>query len=270
MKKKVKGTEVNDNSKNIVASVIKACRIMEIFTVDKPYLGLTELSKRAKLNITTTRRYLSSLEQAGWIERSEDEKYKLTIRLFQLGAIVKNNLELREQAKPIMMDLSNQFSECVHLVVANKAYGVCIEKIEPKNPVKINVIDLGGSAPLYVGGGSLALLAYREEELIKHIIREGIKPFEHFKGIELSELQNNLAAIRQKGYSIKLDEVVPGVMVIGAPIFNDNEEAIAAISISSLSNKYKKDEIEIMAEKLVEGAYKISERMGYSKQVQKK
>ena len=246
--------------KNHVASVEKAVRLLELFSEKTPQLSLGELVSRGGYTRTTTYRLLSTLERAGWISRSGD-LYQLTLRVFRLGATAVGALHLRREASAVMAELAATCGETVYLIVPDGPRGVCVERVEGPSLVRVMVLDVGKSLPLYVGGGPLALLAHRPD-LVTAILAQ--QPLITPTGQTLSEdaLAQTLADIREHGYSRSVEDVTSGVGAFGAPIFDAEGVAVAAISIGGLLPTLLAKE-ESLAAGLREAAKTISARLDY-------
>jgi DNA-binding IclR family transcriptional regulator len=78
-------------------------------------------------------------------------------------------------------------------------------------------------------------------------------------------LRQDLKLTRQRGYSLDRQEFVIGIACMGAPIFDHNKRAVAAISISGTSDQVLRDKkrLERMQGELIRTAAEISRYMGY-------
>ncbi len=248
--------------KNHVASVAKALSLLELFTEERPDLSLTELVALGGYTRTTTHRLLSTLELMGWLERSGD-RYRLTLTVFRLGSTVVNGLQLRNEASHVLSELAAFHGEDVYLVVPDGPRAVCLERIEGKTPIHIMVLDIGRSLPLFVGGGPVALLAHREDDLLPRVLDRA--PCRTPTGQELDEttLRQTLLETRERGYSRSMEDVTHGVGAFGAPIFNARGLAVGAISIGAMAETLVRRESEL-SRGLLAAAADISRRMGYS------
>ena len=81
------------------------------------------------------------------------------------------------------------------------------------------------------------------------------------KGIFLEHLK----AIKARGYGIDDEEKDPGVVCVAAPIFNYDDQVVAAISISGPVTRMVEPAIQgIFAPKVIEACKHISRAIGYS------
>jgi len=247
--------------KSIVASVLKAVRLLECFSGTTPVLTLAALAEGTGMNKTTTHRLLASLELAGWVERGSAGTYRLTLKVFELGSAVLANIDLREEAAPEMSDLAAAYGETVYLVVTEEAHGVCIDRVEGRQQIRVMVLDVGRTMPLHMGAGPLVLLAEREEELLPRVLDVWLKD-PSLAGSERA-LRETLAETRARGYSISLEDVTPGVAAIGTVIRDSQGQAVAALSLGGLVTRFGPERIEEMSVGLQAAAARVSSRLGY-------
>lgn len=246
--------------KNHVASVEKAVRLLELFSEATPQLSLAEMVARGGYTRTTTYRLLSTLERAGWIGRNGD-LYQLTLRVFRLGATAVGALHLRREASAVMAELAATCGETVYLIVPDGPRGVCVERVEGPSLVRVMVLDVGKSLPLYVGGGPLALLAHRRD-LVAAILARAPLVTPTGRTLAEGDLLQSLADIREHGYSRSVEDVTSGVGAFGAPIFDAEGVAVAAISVGGLLPTLLAKE-DALAAGLKEAAARISARLGH-------
>lgn len=248
--------------KNHVAAVAKAITLLELFGEDSVELSLTQLVDRGGYTRTTTHRLLSTLELMGWVERSGD-RYRLSLAVFRLGSSVANGLQLRNEASHVLSELAAHYGEIVYLVVPDGPRAVCLERIEGRTPIHIMVLDIGRSLPLYVGGGPVALLAQREQELLPRVLGDSPCVTPTGKTMDEAAVRRLLEEVRTRGYSRSMEDVTHGVGAFGAPIFNARGVAVGAISIGGMADNLMRREDELSAG-LLKAASDISRRMGHS------
>src|SRR5699024_10551589 len=120
-----------------------------------------------------------SLEATHFLEKTKesthDSKYRLGIKLLELGQLVSHQLELRRTSLPYMEDLMQEISEAVHLVIVSQDEAIYIEKVESNRALRLYTrigkrsalllslrlyTRIGKRSPLYVGSGPRLLLAF--------------------------------------------------------------------------------------------------------------
>ncbi len=86
-----------------IQSVERAVQILQCFTQKENQLGVSDLSRRLGLNKSTVFGILTTLEHFNLVEKVSDiGRYKLGIKLLELGNLVFNQLDIRQVAGPTL------------------------------------------------------------------------------------------------------------------------------------------------------------------------
>jgi len=252
----------DDEAKSTVYSVLKACRLVDCFSHAKPELTFSELVDQSGINRTTVHRLLSTLERAGWVERVNG-RYRLTIRLFQIGSIVSRTLDLRTEARPLLAHLAAELGDTAYLVIVVEDTAVCLDRVEGANPVGVTskLFNVGQSLPLHVGAAPLTLLAFREDELLPRIAKRTLVRYTPQTIASLPKLRRALQEIRARGYTLSIEDVVPDVCALGAPVFDQHGMAIAAISVGGYRERFQ-PRLRAISAAVVAAAETLSSRLG--------
>jgi DNA-binding IclR family transcriptional regulator len=107
------------------------------------------------------------------------------------------------------------------------------------------------------------MLAYRPEADVKRIVRrEGLPRFTDNTITDESELLQALAKIRKQGYAYDLEEILPDLCCVGAPIYNHNGGVIAAMSMSVPAYRFHRMQTEYR-KAIVRSGKIVSESLGF-------
>jgi len=247
-----------------IHSIKRAIQILNSFTLQKKELGITELSKKLNLHKSTVHRILVTLEDESLVVRNQiSQKYRLGIKLFELGHIVKEQIEIKDYALPIMKDLAQKTEESIDLNILSNGKRVSIEKIESSHDVR-RIIQLGKSLPLYCGGSGKALLAFLPDEEIEKILqKEKLVPFGPNTITDATKLKKHLKEIQKNGYAISVEERILGSASVAAPILDYEGKVVASLSISGPTTRFTKKKVPIFISLVKEAAQKISVYLGY-------
>jgi len=228
-------------------------------------LGVTDLAVRAGMHKSTVYRFLNSLKELGYVhQNASNEKYSLTLKLFELGSSVLGRMELWEQAHPILDHLAEQVHETIHLAVLDDGRLVYLGKIESTQALRVSMSSrIGQSAPTYCTGVGKLLLAHLPPEEVERILsREGMQRFTDHTITDRSQLTKELESIRQQGFAFDDEEHEVGVRCVAAPVRNSQGATIAALSISMPSVRLPNSEIPRYREYVTKAADEISKRIG--------
>lgn len=247
-------------------SVLKALKLLDYF-IDQTDLSLGELAKAANLPKPTVYRLVSSLEASGFlvkVKKSEqDVRYRLGLKLLELGNLVSERLELRQIALPHMQTLCDQINEVVHLVVRDGHEAVYIEKVESNQAVRLYT-RVGRRSPLYVGSGPKLLLAYLSPAEAKGLIENmHFKKFTKNTITDPDELIRQLEMIRKQGFSVSDGEQDEDTIGFSFPIRDYSGQVIAALGVSGPKMRFVGNREQFIKEAAQRTAQLISQDLGF-------
>ncbi len=246
----------------LVRSVVKIVSLLEILAKEKE-LGITEITNNIDVHKSTAYRFLTSLKELGYVKQNrENEKYSLTLRLFELGSEVVARLSRRAEARPIMEELANHTQETVHLATLEAGEVVYIDKIDSPQTIRL-YLRVGRRAPAYCTGLGKALLAWASPEIIEKILKKGdLHQFTKNTIVDPARLKEELQQIREKGYAIDNEEHEEGVYCVAVPIHGIDGKVSTAISVSIPILRFDQKGLPELQKSVIEAARKISSRLG--------
>ncbi|WP_019119252.1 IclR family transcriptional regulator [Brevibacillus massiliensis] len=249
------------------ASVIKALKLLDLFTSDEKELTLAEIARKSDLAKPTAYRLLTSLEVCGFLIKTkmsdQDIRYKLGLKLLELGNLVMEGLELRKIALPHMKNLCSEIDEVVHLVIQEGNEAVYIEKVESKQNLRLYT-RIGKRSPLYVGSGPKLLFAYlpikERKQLFESLTLESLTPNTI---TDKEKLWEELNKINEQGFAVSHGEQDANTFGISFPIHDYTEKVIAALGVSGLAARFTDENEAFITEKVREAAQLISKDLGF-------
>jgi DNA-binding IclR family transcriptional regulator len=243
-------------------SLDRAVSVLETLSESDVPLSLAEICQRMSLHKSTAHRSLMVLERSALIERTLENRFRLGLRLYELGNRAVEQIDLRTRVHPFFRRLAMKVGETVHLSVLQKTSVVYLDKVEPNRRVCMSS-KTGTSNPVYCTSMGKAMLAFQSDETIEQIIAK-IRFVRYTRKTLCSReaLLKALERVRRRGYAIDDEEIELGVRCIGAPIFDDNHRAIAAVSVSGPSSRITAQSVPGIAEHLLRCCREISASLG--------
>ncbi|MFC5704041.1 IclR family transcriptional regulator [Cohnella faecalis] len=254
---------IDTSKKYTVPSLEKALAIIETLAeLDHP-LGVSELCKLVGVPKTSAFFILNTLDQHRYIHKTEDGKYTLGNRFINLGQSILSKMDIRQQAKPFMEELSRETRFTVHLAILDQGEALYLEKVESSTFVKFSTY-IGQRWPLHISGVGKALASHLSEEELDRIIEEKGLPAKTDNTVSSArEFKAILATAREQGFAVEDEEGEVGIRCIGSSIFGHNGQQLGAISITALRSELPIQDIQNVGEKVKEAALKISKHLGY-------
>src|SRR5262249_35122691 len=101
-----------------LSSVATAIRLLKAFSEDEVEIGISALARRLSLAKSTVHRLAVTLVSEGLLEQDRDSgRYRLGVALFRLGALVRQRMDVSNEARPYLYDLRAKTNESVHLAI---------------------------------------------------------------------------------------------------------------------------------------------------------
>lgn len=256
------------SSQGPVQAIDRVLDVVETLSQSPRGMLLCEIATAVGLHVSTVHRLLASLSARGYVYKDPDSgRYRLTMRMFEIGggAIVENSL--LTTAKPAMQVLSAQTLEVVHLAIQDGEGLVYLHKEDPG----VNIVRMGSRTgmrgPLYCTGAGKALMsAWTDDELEDRWPGMKVVRYTNNTIVSLDHMKNELDKIRKRGYALDNEEHELGVRCVAAAIQNHLGATVAAISISTPSSRMKDKESVLKNAALVrDTARSVSERLGCPK-----
>ncbi|WP_335443458.1 IclR family transcriptional regulator [Neobacillus drentensis] len=250
-----------------IQSIERAADVLELFLASNQELSVKEISEKLGLSKSTIHGIIKTLEYRGYLQQNPDDlKYKLGLKLFELGNKVSNQFDIGNIARPIMKELVESLMETVHLVVFERGEVIYIEKLDGPRSLRI-YSQIGKRAPIHCTGVGKSILAFQEEEEIERLLaNEDLEPFTEYTLTDKAEIKKQLQTIREQGYSVDDEEIELGLKCVAAPIFNHQGKVIAAISCASPKMRLTEDKQAEVIEEIKQAALVISTNMGFKTQ----
>lgn len=254
-------------SEDGLKSLTKLMRVLESFSTKTRSLSLSEICQRTGFPKSTTHRLMSSLRDVGLLDQDGDrDRYRLGLKLFELGNIVLANMDLHREARPYVEALGRLTDQAVHLAVFDGRHAVIVARSDPQpDNAGRALIE---SAPAHCTSVGKAILAGQSAATLDRFIAAGLVRFTDTTITDPMALRQQLSTIRQRGYALDEGEHQPGLRCVGAPITDIAGRVFAAISVSGPAWKLPLDEVERTAKIVIHHARSISQTLGYSPSVQ--
>jgi DNA-binding IclR family transcriptional regulator len=239
----------------------RAARIVEMLAQAGRPLGVTEVARSLGLQKSTTHRLLTALTRVELVRGDVNtRRYTLGFRLLRWTAAWLDRLDVRTRALPHLQKLREKCQETVSLSLRDGRGRVAVERLETAHELRF-VVDLGNPAPLHVGAGGKAILAFLPEREAREILdAAGVRG--RARGLLLREL----AEVRRLGSSVTRGERVPGSGSVSAPVFNHEERAIGSVSILSLAVRMPEDVVRSHRELVRQTADAVSRELGWRRE----
>jgi DNA-binding IclR family transcriptional regulator len=242
----------------------RALAALAILAKSSSDCSLAELCPALKLHKSTVHRLMMVLEQHRLVVKNPDTgRYRLGLRLFELGSRAIDGLDLRGRARPYLDRLQDEFGETVFFCILDEGQVFYVEKVESQRSVR-TACTVGSRAPAYCTAVGKAMLAELPDVEVSKIVRRwGLKAVTPNTITTAGELKAELQAVRARGFAIDDEEKEEGLRCIGAAVRSHSGKLAAAMSISGPAFRMTKERVPEIGRALMEAASKLSAELGY-------
>lgn len=212
-----------------LSSVLAAVDLLDCFS-GAVELGVCDVARRLGVAKSTAHRLLTTLSTRGFVEKDpETRRYRLGLRLFELGDLVINRHELRQVALPLLAELRRLTGCTVHLAVPDGADIVYVERLQSPTGMRL-LFDVGRRYPSHATSSGKVIAAFNPSvaELRR---KQGFPALTAATIRTAADYEAMLAETRRAGYAVNRDEAATAVTSVAAPVRNYDGTARAAISI---------------------------------------
>ncbi|ODU66515.1 MAG: hypothetical protein ABT05_05170 [Lautropia sp. SCN 66-9] len=156
-------------------TLVKGLALLEVLARSDRPLGVTELARRLEIGKSNVHRLLQALTELRYVRRDETAgTYQASIRVWELGAAMLGQLDLRQVAAPAMQGLLQRSRETVHLSVLDQDEVVYLHKLDSPEPVRA-YSQIGGRAPACCVATGKAMLAFESADLQQALSRRLVR-----------------------------------------------------------------------------------------------
>ncbi|ANY07945.1 IclR family transcriptional regulator [Pseudonocardia sp. HH130630-07] len=207
--------------------------VLGAFTAAAPELGLTALSRRTGLPLTTVHRIAGELVAGGALERGADGRYRIGLRLWEIAHLAPASHGLREAAMPFLEDLHEVTRHNVQLAVLDPddpAEVVYVERLSRHDAVSIRSRS-GSRLPSTATGVGLVLLAHADPADTASVLARPLRRFTPFTVCDPDRVRALLAQVRTGGFVISDRQVEQVSLSVAAPVRGADGTVVAALSV---------------------------------------
>jgi DNA-binding IclR family transcriptional regulator len=204
----------------------RALRILLEFRAPGETLTVSELTARLGLHRSTTSRLVSTLEARGFLARVPGEGIGLGPEAARLGRLALAGRDLAAIARPVLDELAARTGEAVTLAVAAGGQVLTVAEsagrhfISSRNWVGVRTSPhCCSDGKVLLAFGALTPPGGGLERLTKRTITDP------------DALEDELAAVRKRGFAVARGELEDGLQGLAVPVFEDGR-CVAALCIS--------------------------------------
>jgi len=256
--------KTEDNYK--VPNLEKGIAVLEYLSLCPQGKSLQDIKTSLDISQTTAYRILNTLARLDYLMYNEDTKrYKLSLKILNLGFRSLNEHNLLETVIPRLRDLRDQVKETACFGVLGDEKGIFIEQAQGHHTFRF-ILSPGKPFELHCSAPGKAIMAY-----LPNTVRDRYLSYMKFTRYNARTITtkedylNELEKVRERGYALDNEEELSGVICIGAPVFNYTGYPCGAVWISGPKDRLSKEIMQSSVKCLKEITGQISLELGYTR-----
>jgi DNA-binding IclR family transcriptional regulator len=247
-----------------IPNLNNACRVLKTLAGEPRGLLLSELVQRLQLPHTSALRIVATLCDAGFLQRSGN-RYALGTGLIPLGQQALARLDIRDVARPILKQLSEETGETAHLAILSGNHSLLVEVCQSPAPIRVGA-PAGTLAALHCSATGKVLLAGLTHDRLEPMLGTKLLPAQTRRTLTtLPKLRMELARVRTQGYAVDDEEFFEGIRCLAAPVRNATGDVVAAIGITGAATRFTTARTPSVRRQVIAAADSISRSLGLSK-----
>jgi IclR family transcriptional regulator, pca regulon regulatory protein len=228
-------------------------------------LGLSELAENAGFDKATTHRLARTLVRYDCLVQDEEtRRYRLGVRVLDFGFAYLAGIDVRERARPYMLQLAREFGGSISLAQLDGADIVYVERIPASQWMVSLEMRVGSRLPAYVTSMGKALLACLTDAQVRALLQgRKLQAFTPKTITTTRQLLAQLAEIRSRGFALNDEETVLGLRSVAATIRGHQGSPMAAVNVAVPSAQCTLEQlVSEVGPRVVEVAEAISAQLG--------
>ena len=242
-----------------VAAVERALTVLDTLAEGEE-LGTNELARRTRINASTVSRLLATLAAGGFVEHvPETGRYRLGLRLLQLGNAVLGRLDLRRVARPQLEALAAETGETATLSAPGGRDAITVDFVQSEASVQ-SVARVGRPSIAHATATGKVLLAFGAVELPE-------PPLEVFTPRTITDprmVEREIKRVRERGYAEALGEREEELNAIAAPVYEARGSLAAILGLQGPASRFDRAAVREALPALLARAGKASNALGWT------
>jgi DNA-binding IclR family transcriptional regulator len=221
-------------------------------------LALSEIGQRTALPQATVYRLVHALVHVGFLTTGERRRhYVLGPRLLRLMSAGLPGRTVHTLAQPILDRLAADFGETAFIA---KLEGDAVEMIGVATPSGESqaFIQPGRLMPFHAAASAKSIMAFADEHLLDEFLQRPHERFTTRTKTDKAEVADELARIREKGYSICDQELDPGVLGYACPVKIGNSAVIYSLGLVGFAERFGRAPVDAVVSSLKAAASDFS------------
>lgn len=211
-----------------VPALEKGLEVLEELSGASQPLSLTDIADRLGRTKQELFRVMACLNEQGYLIRDANQGYRMSSKLFELGAKHASTEALIARATPHMESLVQELNEPCHLNIVVRNKMLVIARVNSDADVSL-AVRIGASFQLHARNSGLVALAFLPDEQRQKYWAQSDQPAD-----QITEYEAESTSIRRAGFRTMESTLNQGVQDTATPILGADGRLLAVLCVSHI------------------------------------
>lgn len=217
-----------------MATVQNALGLLNLFTQNRPEIGLTQFKNLSGFDKGTTNRYLKALQSLGYLEQDTETKaYRLGPAIVRLATIRENAFPVGKIAAMHVDELAVETGELVHASLYTEDGMSSLHHCDGGMTGTRVGFDPAELLPLHATSSGIAMLAFGESSVLDKAMKRSLNQYTNMTVVDHDSVRATVDEVRELGFSHMSQSYEAEVASIAIPFFDGSEHAVGTIAVAT-------------------------------------
>lgn len=238
---------MDDESRNAPMfnqSVEKGLAVLAAFGSRNRRMGLSQIADMVGITRSSAQRIVFTLEALGYVAKDPyTRRYELANKVMEIGCNYLEANALIDSANPFLSAINSSCDETVSLTEPCGTNMVYVASFTSRKPIVAHMA-IGSRMPMYCTSAGRAYLSGLPDSEVRSILDESTLTAHTANTlIDVDRIFASVTEARTRGFATNFEEYYLGHLNVGAPIYNNNGRAIAAVHVVAPTSRWTREEV---------------------------
>jgi DNA-binding IclR family transcriptional regulator len=245
-----------------MSSTLRCLKVLELLAEEPFELSFSELAARLEIPKASAHRLCTTLMEARLIiQEPVTRRYMLSSHALWLGSGYLRHSAIYRAAFFPMQELARSVSGTVQLAVLDGDYMLFIHSVGYSGAPDA-FAHVGLRRPMNATASGKIFLAGMSAEEVKRIMSGSTEKYTGRTITSTARMHQELSQVKKARYARNVEELLPGYWVLAAGVARQDEQPVAAISITLPLTEFTPENESNVAVQIKEAARKASLQLG--------
>ena len=242
-----KSGKSEDREGEFITSLARGLSVLRSFSKEHPEMTLSQVASATQLSAATARRCLHTLVDLGYAAK-RGKLFLLRPAVVAFASAYIESMNLEQIVRPYLQDVRDKTGDSSSLAVLAETDILYLVHVSTNRMVRVPC-TVGTRFAAYPTSLGRALLAFLDKEALEDYFRKvRLTALTEKTVTSKSTLRTILTKVREERFAAIEDELDYGVVSVAVPIFNSDNQVVAAVNCST--STARTDKVEMIESRL--------------------